>query len=83
MMNEELNMTNTPTYLPGCTNLRISEEGAYHPGKFTIEQFRYWNESVETWGMPAWEDMGYPDLHKHFDTVNDAFIALKTDYLID
>jgi hypothetical protein len=79
-MNEELNMTNLST---SFGDIRISEEGAYYDGKFTIELLSYWNDSVESWGMPAWEDMGYPNLHHHFDTVNDAFIALKADYLID
>lgn len=79
-MMKETNMTTFTTHLG---ELRISDEGAYHPGKFTIEAYYYWNGWVQEWGMPAWDEMGYPGLHHHFDTVNDAFIALKADYLID
>jgi hypothetical protein len=83
MMNEELNMTNLPTYLPNRTDIRISAEGDYYDGKFTIEVESYWNMSEKSWAMPAWEEMGYPDLHHHFDSVEEALAALRADYLID
>lgn len=80
-MNEELIMTITTTstdHLFGC--IRISEEGAYVDGKFTIETFGYWNQSEPEWAVPAWEERGFPEFATHFDSYDAAYKAIKASW---
>jgi hypothetical protein len=69
-------MTSTSIdHLFGC--IRISEEGAYYDGKFTIETFGYWNLPEPAWAMPAWDERGFPEFATHFDTYDAAYKAIK------
>ena len=76
-MNKGYDMTDSTNIdlLFGC--IRISSEGEYHPGKFTIETFGYWNRDEPTWGMPAWDERGFPEFMEHFDSYNSAYKAIK------
>jgi len=59
----------------GC--IRISEEGAYDDGKFTIETFGYWNRDEPAWAMPAWDERGFPEFMEDFDSYDAAYKAIK------
>lgn len=74
-------MTSTSTdHLFGC--IRISEEGAYVDGKFTIEMFGYWNQPKPEWAWPAWEELSYPEFATHFDSYDAAKKAIKDSFWI-
>ena len=74
-------MASTSTdHLFGC--IRISEEGAYVDGKFTIETFGYWNLPEPEWGMPAWEERGYSEFATHFDSYDAAYKTIKDSFFI-
>lgn len=64
------------TLSPRVGAIRISERGAYHEGKYTIEAFEYANQSRPWWAQPAWDERGLPELLQHFDTRDAAVRAL-------
>jgi hypothetical protein len=73
-MMKETNMTISTDLLLG--RIRISDEGEYHPGKFTIELFSYWNRDEPSWGMPAWDERGWSKFMEHFDSYGAAVDAV-------
>ena len=73
-MNKGTDMTYSIDHLFDC--IHISDEGKYHPGKFTIEVFGYWNQDKLDWGMPAWDERGWPEFMEHFDSWTAAAKAI-------
>lgn len=60
-------------------SIRIASAHEYDLGDgFVIEQKRHWNFAAEeSWGIPAWEEMGYGDLSGTFPTHAAARRALS------
>lgn len=77
-MNKVTNMTDSTDRLLGC--IRISPEGEYHPGKYTIETFGYWNQDEPSWGMPAWDERGWSEFDTHFDSYAAAEKAIADSW---
>lgn len=68
------------TETPAIGAIRVSPQGEYREGLYTIETFDYWNRSEPDWGMPDWTERSYPELwgpvDGHFVDEDEAYRVL-------
>lgn len=64
-------------------NIRVAAYDEYEPGEagYVIERRCLLNDLTVAWAIPAWDEMGYPDLCPVFPTREAANAALHTDGL--
>lgn len=61
-------------------SLQITSASEYSKGEgFVIEQLGYYNQSEPSWAIPAWDEMGYPDLAEIYPTVEAAQKAIDAN----
>ncbi len=56
--------------------IQVSPFNAYDDNGYRIEQYGYWNTNEPFFAVPAWEEMGYPDLAAVFETKAAALKAI-------